>query len=176
MLPAGEKGVIAMKSCNWFLGVVMAFALSSVASAADDARLVGTWRPTAVTTVTLKTNAVTKLFGDNPIGLLQYTRGGHVVVFLSTGTPHQPQGSVLTDEDRVAIHKGIIGAYAGRYRIEGSKVIHQVTAAWWPHFIGSEQTRFFEVSGSALTLKTAPFVSPRTGDEIVSTLTWERVE
>jgi hypothetical protein len=165
-----------MKSCNWFLGVVMAFALSSVASAADDARLVGTWRPTAVTTVTLKTNAVTKLFGDNPIGLLQYTRGGHVVVFLSTGTPHQPQGNVLTDEDRAAIHKGIIGAYAGKYRIEGSKVIHQVTAAWWPHFIGSEQTRFFEVSGSTLTLKTAPFVSPRTGDEIVSTLTWERVE
>lgn len=163
-----------MKSCNWLSGVVLAFALSSIASAAEP--LVGTWQLTAFTTVTLKTNEVTKIFGDNPTGLVQYTRGGHMVVFLQTGTPHQPQGTVLTDEDRAAIHKGIIGAYSGKYRVEGNKVIHEVKAAAWPQWIGTEQTRTFEVSGNTLTIKTAPFKSPRTGEEIVSTLTALRVE
>ncbi len=39
-----------------------------------------------------------------------------------------------------------------------------------------DQTRFFEIDGKLLTIKTAPIKFTRTGHDMVSTLTFERVE
>src|SRR5262249_1216854 len=49
--------------------------------------VVGTWRVTSFSLLTLDTNEVSRPFGDNPIGYLQYSPGGHMVAFGQTGNP-----------------------------------------------------------------------------------------
>jgi Lipocalin-like domain len=137
--------------------------------------LVGTWRVTSFSMMTLETNEVSRPFGENPIGYLQYSPGGHVVVFLSAG--ELPKTSIpFSDADRVAFYNNIFGAYAGTYSVDGNKVTHHVVASWRPDWVGGDQIRFVELSGDRLTIKTAPVVSSPTGKQVVSTLTFERAE
>jgi hypothetical protein len=125
--------------------------------------------------LTLETNEVSRPFGENPVGYLQYSPGGHMVVFLSAG--EIPKASLpYSDADRAAIYSNIFGAYAGTYSVDGNKVTHHVVASWRPDWVGGDQIRFVELSGDKLTIKTAPVVSSRTGKQIDSTLTFERVE
>jgi hypothetical protein len=122
------------------------------------------------------TKEVLRPYGEHPIGYLQYSPGGHMVTFLSTGTPKRPAGA-YTDADRADIFEGILAAYAATYRVEGNKVIHHVVASWYPERIGRDQIRFFEVDGNRLTIKTAPTTALNwNGREYVATLTFERVE
>jgi hypothetical protein len=153
-------------------------ALSSwSANAADDrSPLVGTWRVTSVANVTQDGGEITHPFGDQLAGYVQYSPGGHVVVFLSIGNPKKPASVAYTDVERAEIHKGIFGAYAGTYRIEGNKVIHHIEAAWRPDWIGGDQVRYFELEGNKLRLKTAPINSVLTGRLIVAILIFERIE
>ena len=77
------------------------------------------------------------------------------------------------------IHSGIFGAYAGTYNVDGNKgnkVTHHVVALWRPEWAGGDQTRFVELNGNKLTIKTAPLVSGLTAKQIVSTLMVERAE
>jgi hypothetical protein len=74
------------------------------------------------------------------------------------------------------MHKGIFGAYAGTYSVDGNKVTHHVVASWRPDWIGSDQVRYIEINGKNLTIKTAPVTFSQTGKQIVSTLTFERME
>jgi hypothetical protein len=55
-------------------------------------------------------------------------------------------------------------------------VIHHILTAWRPEWIGGDQIRYFEINGKNLTIKTAPIKSQLTGKDVVSTLTFERVE
>ena len=145
-------------------------------SAADTSKsLVGTWRVTSFSMTTLETNEVSRPFGENPIGYLQYSPGGHMVVFLSAAEMPKA-GPPYSDADRAVIHSRIIGAYAGTYTVDGNKVTHHIVASWRPEWVGGDQIRFAELSGDKLTIKTAPLASGLTGKQIVATLTFERVE
>jgi hypothetical protein len=161
------------------LTVVLAAMLMGTGSAntADNSSpLVGTWRVTTVANVALDNSETTYPFGDQLAGYIQYSPGGHVVVFLSIGNPKGPASVTYTDAERAEIHKGIFGAYAGTYRVEGNKVTHHVVASWRPDWIGGDQIRYFELNENKLSIKTAPINSVRTGKPIVATLTFERVE
>jgi hypothetical protein len=79
-----------------------------------------------------------------------------MVIFLARANLRQPAAAAYTDAERADIYKGIIGAYAGTYRIEGNKVTHHVLTAWQPDWIGSHEIRYFEISDKNLTIKTAP--------------------
>jgi hypothetical protein len=137
--------------------------------------LIGTWRVTSYSRMTLETNEVSRPFGENPIGYLQYSPGGHMVVFLSAG--EMPKVSPpFSDADQAAIYSKMFGAYAGTYSVDGNKVTHHIVAAYRPDWVGVDQIRFVELSGDKLTIKTAPLVSSLTGKQVVGTLTFERVE
>jgi hypothetical protein len=137
--------------------------------------LIGTWRVASFSMVTSDTNEVSRPYGENPVGYLQYSPGGHMVVFLSAG--EMPKASIpYSDADRAAIHSKIFGAYAGTYSVDGNKVTHHVVASWRPDWVGGDQIRFVELNGDKLTIKTAPLASGSTGKQIVATLTFERVE
>lgn len=85
--------------------------------------------------------------------------------------------TAYTDAERVDIYNGIFGAYAGTYSVEGYKVTHHVVASWLPEWIGGDQTRYIEIDGNGLTIKTATLKNPASaGREYVGTLTFERVE
>ena len=161
--------------------VVVAFLISTMswqARSADISKsLVGTWRVTSFSMLTLETNEVSRPFGEHTIGYLQYSPGGHMVVFLSGEISKANLPLPYSDADRAAIHRGIFGAYAGRYSVEGNKVTHHVIAAWRPDWVGGDQTRFVELDGNnKMTIKTAPLASSLTGKQIVATLTFEREE
>jgi hypothetical protein len=137
--------------------------------------LVGTWRVTSFSTMILDTNEVSRPFGENVIGYLQYSPGGHMVVFLSGGG--MPKASPpYSDADKTAFFNNNFGAYAGTYSVDGNKITHHIIAALRPDWVGGDQTRFVELNGDKLTIKTAPVVSSRTGKQVVSTLTFERIE
>ena len=137
--------------------------------------LVGTWRIASFSVMSLETNEVSRPFGENPSGYLQYSPGGHIVVFLSAG--EMPKVSPpFSDADRAAMHSKIFGAYAGTYTVDGNKVTHHIVASYRPDWVGADQVRFVELGGDKLTIKTAPLVGPTTGKQIVSTLTFERAE
>jgi hypothetical protein len=159
----------------------IAFAITTVngsVNGADNAStVVGTWRVTSFAVQTLDTKEVFYPVGQNPIGYLQYSPGGHMVVFLSTGTPKRAAGTAYTDAERVDIYNGIFAAYAGTYSVEGNKVTHHVIASWLPEWIGGDQTRYAEIEGNRLTIKTATLKNPASaGREYVATVTFERVE
>ena len=147
-----------------------------MSGAADMSKLlVGTWRIASFSVMSLETNEVSRPFGENPSGYLQYSPGGDIVVFLSAG--EMPKVSPpFSDADRAAMHSKIFGAYAGTYTVDGNKVTHHIVASYRPDWVGADQVRFVELSGDKLTIKTAPLVGPTTGQQIVSTLTFERVE
>jgi hypothetical protein len=157
--------------------MLMLCATSPSAIAAEtSSSVVGTWRVKSFTNLTVGTNEVSRLYGENPNGYIQYSPGGHMIVFLQEGNPAKPAGAPYTDAERAAIHRGIFGAYAGTYSVEGNKVTHHIQASWRPDWIGDNQVRYVEINGRNLTIKTAPLISNRTGKQSVNTLTFERVE
>jgi hypothetical protein len=161
------------------LGVIavlgLAASLNSPAESADiQSPIVGTWQVTSFSLEWLDTKEVARPF-NRPTGYLQYSSGGHMIVFLAAGDLRPPATAIYTDAERSDIYKGIIG-YAGTYRIDGSKLIHHVLTAWEPTWIGSDQVRYFEIDGRNLSIKTAPIRSTENGRDLVSTLTFVKVE
>ena len=145
---------------------------------ADDKKIpiVGTWQVTSFALLELDTNKTSHPFGENPSGYIQYSPGGHMVVFLQSGNPKHPANFPYTDAERVHAHRSIFGAYAGKYAVEGDKVVHHIMASWRPEWKGTDQTRYFSIEGNKLTVKTAPQKSTVAAGETVATLTFERVE
>jgi hypothetical protein len=139
----------------------------------DPMTVVGTWRVMSCSLLTLGTNEVSRPFGNNPIGYLQYSPGGHMVAFVQTGNPKRST-LPFSDADRAELHKGI-SAYTGTYSVDGNKVTHHVVASWRPDWIGNDEVRYVELNGKNLTIKTPP-ETDTTGKQVVATLTFERVE
>jgi hypothetical protein len=167
--------------CTFTLGAVVALGLVSPISwtnaLAQQKSLVGTCRVTSFSVLMLDTSEVLHPLGEHLIGYVQYSPGGHIVVFLSTGTPKRAAGATYTDAERVDIYNGILAAYAGTYNVEGNKLINHVVASWLPEWIGGDQTRYYEIEENRLTVKTATLKTPMSaGREYVATLTYERVE
>ena len=68
---------------------VATIAFNVAGDAADNPlSLVGTWQVTDFSQVTLDTNEVSNPY-PNPIGYLQYSPGGHMVIFLQKGNPEK---------------------------------------------------------------------------------------
>jgi hypothetical protein len=57
----------------------------------------------------VSTNQTSRPFGENPKGYIQYSAGGHMVVFLQTGNQIRIAGSVYTDAERAEVYKSIFG-------------------------------------------------------------------
>jgi hypothetical protein len=157
--------------------IVVALCMIDPPADAADVSPVGTWRVKSFSQQILDTNETIRPYGDNPVaGYIQYSPGGYMVVFLSVGNPKKPASFPFTDAERAEIHKGIFGAYAGRYSVEGTKVTHHIEVSWRPDWIGDNQVRYLEIDGSKLTIKTAPLISALSGKQVVSILTFERAD
>ncbi len=81
-----------------------------------------------------------------------------------------------TDAERIKFFSYIIGAYAGTYTVDGNKIAHHIIAASRPEWVNHDEVRYAEINGKTLTIRTAPLLNGITGKQVVSTLTFERVE
>ncbi len=137
--------------------------------------VVGSWRLVSWVVEEIETKAVTKEFGDNPVGTLTYTADGRMSVFFISPNRKSPASPRATDTEAAELYRTMV-AYSGTYSIEGDKVTHKIELSWNQAWNGTNQVRFIEVKGNQLIIKTPPFVSPAVGKKIVSTLVWERIK
>ena len=138
--------------------------------------LVGTWQLTSYSQQFLDTKETIKPFGEHPTGYMQYSVGGHFVIFMVSGDVPKPAAAVYTDAERAEIHRSMVGGYAGSYKTDGDKLVFHVLTAWRPEWNGTDQLRTFELNGNTLTLHTAPTKYTRTGQDFIATLSLMRVE
>ena len=160
------------------LAVVTAAAIWAgiLPAASVENALVGTWQLKSFSLIVLDTKETSRPYGENPTGYIQFSPGGHMVMFLAGGELKPPASGSYIDADRADLHRGIVGAYAGTYTVEGNKVTYHVLTSWRPEWIGRDQIRYFEIDGTKLTITTTPITFSRTGQSIVATLTFDRVE
>jgi hypothetical protein len=117
---------------------------------------------------------VTYPMGQNPVGRLTYDALGRMSAQIMRPDRPKPQGVVPASwsaEEKAAAFDGYIGYY-GTYSVSDTEraVIHHVEASLYPHWVGSDQRRLYEFSGSQLILRAAGSAGPGTESRLV----WER--
>jgi hypothetical protein len=168
-----------MKSYNpGTLALVAALCLVNWSAKAGEAvsGLVGTWQITNYSVLFLDTNESVHTMGEHPTGYIQYSPGGHMVVFLAAEDREPPAGPAPTDTEAARLYRTIFGAYAGTYTVDGNKLTHHIVTAWAPQRNGDDQIRYFELAGKNLTINTAPLKDVTSGRPAVPTLVFERIE
>ncbi|HEV7370728.1 lipocalin-like domain-containing protein [Arenibaculum sp.] len=137
--------------------------------------LVATWRLVGHLQEVVETGEKEYPRGHAPQGFLTYTADGRFSVVNVPGGRAKPKGVSPTDEEALALFKGLT-AYAGRYSVDGDKVVHHVEVSWNETWTGTDQERRFKLDGDALTIVNGPILSPWDGRRIIATMTWRRVQ
>ena len=65
-------------------------------------------------------------------------------------------------------------AFAGRYEVDGSKLIYRPEISWNEAWNGTKQARLIEITGDRLETISVPAISPATGARTVFSLVWKR--
>jgi hypothetical protein len=116
-------------------------------------------------------------FGQDAMGLVMYDASGNVSAqLMRPDRPAFASGDAYrgTPEEIKAAFEGLL-CYFGTYEVDEEKraIIHHVKGAYLPNWIGTDQVRFFEISGDRLTLSTPPITAQ--GTTIVGVLNWQRI-
>lgn len=136
-------------------------------------KLIGTWQLVAWYNL-LEDGTKSYPLGQGASGYISYSPDGYVFVHLSAAgrspfSANDPFGG--TPEEDVAAMKSFI-SYAGRYECLADRVIHYVTQASCPNWVGSEQVRFHKFLEGQLELS-APGVVFQ-GATVTAHVLWER--
>jgi len=140
----------------------------------DDYPIIGTWRLTSFTERNLETGAVSHPFGEKARAIVIYTADGYAAAIFTRadrGTPAAPQAS---DAEAAALYRSMI-AFAGRYELDGKRLIYYPEISWNEAWNGTTQERVVEISGGRLETNSVPAISPVTGARTIFSLVWERM-
>jgi hypothetical protein len=140
----------------------------------SDSPIVGTWRLIAFTEEDLKTGAVTYPMGRNASAVVIYSGDGYTATIFTSEGRKPPASPQVTDEESVSLYRSMV-AFAGRYELDGDKLIYHPEVSWNQAWNGTRQERFFEIENERLRVRSVPMVSTLTGNDTVFTLVWERV-
>ena len=138
-------------------------------------RLLGTWKLKSCTFEDAETGKQSNPLGIHPVGYLNYSSDGRMMVMTFADNRQAPIGSIPSDSETIALFKTMV-AYAGTFIVDDDKVTHNVDASWNEAWTGTQQTRFYKLEGSILTFTTSPARSPLGAPIGVFTLVWERTE
>jgi hypothetical protein len=95
------------------------------------------------------------LMGKTPAGYLSFLPDGRMAVVI-TAEGRKPGAS---EQERAALYSSLV-AYTGRFRVEGDKWVTAVDASANPAWVGTEQPRFFKISGDTLQESSPWFPRP----------------
>jgi hypothetical protein len=139
--------------------------------------LVGTWKLLSFESQSAD-GEISHPFGEHAHGLLMYDSHGRMSVVLTRADrPTFVSGDPArgTPEEIKAAFDGF-SAYCGTYNIDNKRrtVTHHVEANSFPNWVGTDQQRFFTLSGRRLTLRAPPLLVD--GQTVTFTAVWERVD
>jgi hypothetical protein len=108
--------------------------------------------------------------GNFDTGRLMYDAQGEMAAHLMRSG--RPREAPTTEAARALAYQSYLG-YFGPYSIDPDRrmVIHHVTGSSFPHWIGSEQIRYYAFSEDGKYL----MLSLKSGERVTQTLTWDRV-
>lgn len=120
--------------------------------------------------------SITYDWGQEPLGRVMFDTAGHLSLHLvDPDRPNFESGDFLrpTVEELSKAFNGYFG-YFGSYEVDTEKqtVIFHIKGAAYPNYIGSDQFRYYEITGDTLVLRTPP--ERAGGEDIVYYVTWER--
>jgi Lipocalin-like domain len=135
--------------------------------------LLGTWKLKSYVVITAAATRSTP-YGENPTGYITYTADGRMHVIGAADGRIMPVDPTPPDNERVVLHDTMF-AYAGTYSLEVGKVIHHIDISWNQAWTGTDQIRYFEVSGNTLAL-TMRVADSANDAETRYVAVWEKVE
>ncbi len=139
--------------------------------------LIGTWNLLSFESQS-DTGDVSHPFGDDARGQLMYDSLGRMSVVLARADRGQfVSGDPArgAPEEIKAAFEGF-SAYYGTYDVDEAlgTVTHHVEANLFPNWAGTDQRRFFTLTGRRLTLRAPPMLND--GQTVTLTAVWEQVE
>jgi hypothetical protein len=139
-------------------------------------RLVGTWKLVSASSATASGERGEPPYGINPVGFLTYSEDGRVTALISYGgrKPLSIGGKppALIEEQSEAFKTFL--AYAGRYNLNGDKVIHFIEISSIQNYVNKELVRSVTFQGDRIVLVTPPTMV--NGKVQTMELVWERLE
>jgi hypothetical protein len=135
----------------------------------------GTWQLVSFTSEVVGTGERVDYFGKAPHGFLTYGRDGRMsAIIVSDNRPKPTDLAKLTDQERAELFKTVI-AYGGTFKVEGSRVVHNVDISWNENWTGTAQVRNWRIEGRRLIISLDPQIGVE-GRQSTAVLTWEKVE
>ena len=136
----------------------------------DRTPLVGLWRLVSFRREYQATGEREYPMGNMPAGYIHFLPAGRMWVVITGEGRKAP----TTDQDRAGLFNTLV-AYTGPYRVDGAKWITTVEVSMNPAWVGTEQTRAFEISGSRLQEVTA--WTPRPDNRMArAVITYQRMK
>lgn len=137
--------------------------------------LLGSWRMISWTRKAVATGEITDAMGADPIGYIAYQADGRMMALVVNRHRAKLEGSVPTNEDKVALFDSML-AYAAAYTLEEDRVIHHVDCSWNPAWGVYDLIRPYTLEGSTLVIDGAPGKDPTTGEEVIYRMEFRKVE
>ena len=163
---------------------VAAISLTSVAAAQTSKsairdKFVGVWKLVSYQSTDKASGKVSYPYGARPVGRITYDAAGRMSAQLMNperkrtgGPPTRSRAASLRDLSADDMREMLTGynAYFGTFEVDEAArtVIHHVEGSLFPSWVGSDQRRSYEFSGSGRLTLTAAF------DQSMSRLLWER--
>jgi hypothetical protein len=135
--------------------------------------IVGTWRLTSFTEQNLETGAISYPFGEGAKALVIYGANGYVATIFTKSDRKPPLGPQPTDQEAMDLYRSMI-AFAGRYELEGNRLLYYPEISWNEAWNGTTQERVIKVSEDRLETNSIPVISTLTGARTMFSLVWER--
>lgn len=122
--------------------------------------LVGTWHLSTWRNKVLETETIIYPFGEHPTGQVLYAPSGHFAMCMirEGRAPFlKDDPGLMSDTEAQSIGEDFF-SYFGRYTFDGEAVYHHIEHCTIPNWEGQTKTRFVQIKGDQLILRTAPFV------------------
>jgi hypothetical protein len=134
--------------------------------------LLGTWKLQSYVATT-EAGETSTPYGEHPTGYLSYAADGRMSAIGTADGRTRPSGAAITDAERLLLYQTLF-AYAGTYTVEDGTVTHHVDISWNQVWTGTEQVRFYRVTGDTLVL-TSRAINPSNQKASQYIVTWQKV-
>jgi hypothetical protein len=141
-------------------------------------KFVGAWRLVSAEFKLEDGSPAESPYGPEPQGILMYDAQGAMSAQLAQNhrRPFAIADRMAGTPEEIKSAFESYQAYYGRYKVDEKEhvVIHTVTQALLPNWVGTEQRRFYKFKEGRLILRTPPFLVG--GKRVVGELVWEKIK